>query len=260
MVSITCPACGKGLRAKALTPGQAVKCPGCGHSFAAPEPVPAPAAPAFEVVEDEPAPTPAETPPAEPSPAKKRKPVGRKPQLIDRGRTPVLVVIGVAGLMMAIGWVQFLTIPDTAEATRQQTQELNDKLTQGLSEDVKKKVREQTDETLKKLEDDGSLRQAKTRSLYILIGSSGIYAALLLCLYRRQNWARVVLGVLSLIGALLGGIGLLMFMLGGALKYFGTGAAILAVFESLVRLGVSAGIGVTLMQNEDVIAYTSPRG
>jgi hypothetical protein len=85
-----------------------------------------------------------------------------------------------------------------------------------------------------------------------------LHAFFLTFLYLRHDWARLVLGILFLLGGLYGVYGLVFGGL-ALLRVLDTAAAIIAVLEMVVSVGVSFGVAMALLKSEDISTYTSGR-
>lgn len=246
MIRFTCPHCEKALRADDAKAGSPVKCPACGHKLTIPD-----AETELPPAEDE--------EPERPAPRKKRRPRFRpKSSEASRGRVLVIIICCVVLGMHLVSLINYLATPDPVEMAKKQTREIYQKIGKDLPKDFEQQWEQDFDKVMGGKEMQATLRRSKVMSLIWMLGSFSLSAVLLTFLYLRQDWARVVLGVLFLIGA---GLGLLGLVFGGlaALRFLSAGVAVLAVLEMLVRLGVNLGIGLALMKSESIAAYTSGR-
>jgi DNA-directed RNA polymerase subunit RPC12/RpoP len=240
MIRFTCPNCAKGLRADDSKAGSLVKCPACGHKLTIPD---------AEIEQP-----PEEEVPERPAPRqKKRQQFRARSPDASRGRVLVIIICGVVLGMHLVSLIKYLATPDPVEVARKQTREIYQKVGQDLPKDFEDKM-------MGGKEMRATLRWGQIMSLLWLLGSFSVSAVLLTFLYLRHDWARIVLGILFLIGAGLGLLGLMMLLGGMAtLRFLGAGAAVLTFLESLVQLGVNLGIGLTLMKSEGIAAYTGGR-
>ncbi len=243
MIRFSCPACDKALRADESKAGSIVKCPACGQKLTIPSPAAEPPPPE----DDEPEPV---------GPRKKKRAGPRRKArntAAEHGKKLVLVIIGVVVAMYLVSFVNYLLMPGPREMVKQQSRQIS----QDLGKD-EQKLQQGLDKALGGQQMQQAFRLAKLIGLMWLVGSFSLSAILLLFLYLRHDWARVVLGILCLLA---GGLGLLGLVFGGvaALTVLSGGAALLALLEMVVRLGVNFGIGATLMKSESIAAYTTGR-
>jgi hypothetical protein len=170
----------------------------------------------------------------------------------------ILIIGGVVVGMHLFSLANYLATPDPLEQAKRQSREIFKSMGKDLPKDFEQQFAQDLDKLMDTKEVQSALRRNKMISLLWMLGSFSLSAVLLTFLYLRHDWARVVLGVLCLIGA---GLGLLGIVFGGlaALRFLSVGAAILGVLEMLVRLGVYLGIGLALMKSESIAAYTSGR-
>jgi hypothetical protein len=200
--------------------------------------------------------------PERPAPRKKKRPPARprstRELAANRGRILVLVICGVVLGMYLLSLLQFLLTPNPVEMVKKQSREMMQKLGKDMPKDFQQKLDQDFDQVLNSRDLQAEFRRGQIIGLVWLLVSFCVSAALLTCLYLRQNWARIVLAVLFLIGA---GLGLLGLLFGGlvALRFLGAGMLILALLEMGVRLLVYTGIGITLLASESIAAYTSER-
>jgi DNA-directed RNA polymerase subunit RPC12/RpoP len=245
MIKFTCPLCNKALRADSSKAGSPVKCPECGHKLTIPD------AEIEEVPEDR--------EPVRPSPRKKKRRRSRtmSPEA-NRGRVHVIIICCVVLGMHLVSLIRYLATPDPVEVAKKVSRETYEKLGKALPKDFEEKWEKEFDKVAGGKEMQDTLRRSQWSARIWLAAGFGLSAVLLTCLYLRQDWARVVLGVLFLLGVALGVLGL---VLGGlaALRYLSDGVAVLAVLEMLVRLGVSLAIGLALLNSESIAAYTARR-
>jgi DNA-directed RNA polymerase subunit RPC12/RpoP len=274
VIRFTCSNCDKALRTDDDKAGSSVKCPACGHKVTIAEAEaelptpedeeqerPAPTNKKRSEAEAE-LPTPEDEEQEQPAPTKKKKRsrsrVRHKNPAASQGKTFVIIICCIVLGMHLVSLINYLAAPDPMEMAKKQTQEAYQKLGKDMPKDFEQKWEKEFDKVVGGKEMQDALRRSRIISLTWMLGSFSLSAVLLGFLYMRHDWARVVLGVLFLIGAVLGLIGLVFGGL-AVLRYLSTGAAILAVLEMLVRLGVSTGIGIALMGSESIAAYTGRR-
>jgi hypothetical protein len=246
VIRFLCPQCDKGLRADDSKAGTLAKCPACGHKVTIPD------------AEAEP-PPPEDEEPEQPAPRKKKRPRFRpKPTQAARGKVLVLIICCVVLGMHLVSLIKYLATPDPVEMAKKQTREIYKSLGKDLPKDFEQKWEQDFDKVMGGKEMQAMLQRSKLTGLFWMLGSFSLSLFLLTFLYLRHDWARLVLGVLYLLGGFLGLVGLVF---GGfaVLRFLGAGVAILTVIEMLVRLGVNFGIGVALMKSESIAAYTSGR-
>jgi hypothetical protein len=151
---------------------------------------------------------------------------------------------------------------DPVEAAKR-AKEHSRELYQKMGKDLPKEVQEKLDQNFDKVmggkemqalyhEVQSAYRWGLIRMLCFLC----LDVALLICLYMRQDWARVILGVLFLIGA---GLGLIGIVFGGlaAIRFLGGGAAFLAGLDMLFWFMVNLCVGLALLKSESIQAYTT---
>jgi predicted Zn finger-like uncharacterized protein len=245
MIKITCPNCAKVLRADDSKAGRLVKCPACGHKLTIPG------------AETELPPDDEE--PERPAPRKKKRPRFRpKSSETSRGKVFVIIICCVVLGMHLVSLIKYLATPDPVEMAKKQTREMYQKIGKDLPKDFEEKWEQDFDKVMGGKEMQATLRRSQIISLMWMLGSFCLSAVLLAFLYLRHDWARVVLGVLFLIGV---GLGVLGIAFGGlaALRFLSAGVAVLTVLEMLVRIGVNLGIGLALLKSASIAAYTAGR-
>jgi DNA-directed RNA polymerase subunit RPC12/RpoP len=246
MISFSCPNCSKSLRADGSKAGSMVKCPACGSKLQIPEPEMEPQS------GDDPEPK---------QPQKKKKPrFLAKSSKSSRGKTPVIIICCVVLGMHLVSLINYLAIPnlatpDPAEIAKKQIRENYEKMGKDLPKDFEQKVQQQLDKIMgsKEIKEmPASIRSAIFFGQLWMWGSFLLSAVLLICLYLRQDWARVVLGLLFLISV---GLSLLGLVFGGfaALRFLG----FLAFLEMFVRIMVNLVVGLALLKWEDIVYYTT---
>jgi DNA-directed RNA polymerase subunit RPC12/RpoP len=217
MISFKCPNCAKGLRADESNAGNAVKCPGCGQKMMIPGAAPEELPPEQEFDEE----------PERPRKKKRPKFRTRRP---TRGKTFVIVICCIVLGTHLLSLISYLVTPDPlAELVKNP----------GMSKELV-----------------AYIQRSQMWALIWMLGSFALNATLLTCLYLRQDWARVVLGILFMLAA---GFGILGLIFGGlaAIQFFGGGIALLAILEAAVRVMVDLVLGVALMKSESIQAYTT---
>jgi hypothetical protein len=230
----------------------------------------------FTIPADEAERPPADEEPERPAPRKKKR-ARPRPRSAQAGSGKVLVIViccAVLGMHL-VSLIHYLATPDPVEMAekqtreqvemaKKQTREMFEKFDKNLPKDFEKKWEQDLDKAMGGQEMpkgmQAALRRAKLINLLWMLGGFSLSAVLLLFLCLRQDWARIVLAVVCLISAFLGLLGL-VGLFGGmmALRFLGTGVAILAVLDLLVRVGANIGIGVALLKSESIAAYTARR-
>ncbi|HVS35097.1 MAG TPA: hypothetical protein VMS17_05910 [Gemmataceae bacterium] len=286
MIRLQCPGCSKKLGIPTTMAGRVVACPQCSHRFRVParekpeadgdadeqhvETVALPASPTKKrrTVEDhEEQAEETEAPEHglegdEPPPRPRKKKKRRRPRPAigtpGRGRLLVLLVCAVVLGMHIVSLVTYLATPDPMELAKQQVRASMEKMGGNLPKDFEQNWERDMDKAPGVKEMQDAARRGQLIGLAAMIGGFALSVVLLTFLYLRHNWARMVLGVLFLIGA---GLGLLGIATGGLVivALYPTGAAILTILEMLVREAVSLGVGLLLILSPSVIAYTSER-
>jgi ssDNA-binding Zn-finger/Zn-ribbon topoisomerase 1 len=263
MIQFKCPHCNKALRADESKSGRMVICSACKHKLKIPEdetelPLPEEEPAEEESTEEEQA----EDQQVEEAP---KRPVQRKKKKkhrqrmggseAARGRVFVIIICGAVLAMHLVSLINYLASPDPAEMIKKQAHEFVQKNNKGMDKDFEKQVDKEIDKITDNKEMQASFARGKMISLIWMLASFCFSAILLTFLYLQHDWARVFLGVLFMIGAFLGVCGLVF---GGLtmLRFLGTGKAILAILEMIVRVGVTAGFGVALLGSESIAAYT----
>jgi hypothetical protein len=245
MLRIACPHCNRRLRIDDASPGELIACPACGKEFA------------WSVEDEETTPPPEPEEQVRPVHKKKKRPKSRPSTAgSDPGRRAVIVIIAVVAGMHLLSLVRYLSTSDTLEQSKKILREAAPTTNKGPSADVAKQIEKEMEKVYDSPEMKNLARRAKVQSLVWLIGGVSLSALLLTFLYLRHNWARVVLGVLYLLGGALGVFGLL---LGGfaLIRALASGAAALVILESIVRIVVTLGIGTALLGSESIAQYTS---
>jgi len=190
MIRFPCPDCDRALRADDSKAGKTAKCPDCGCTFKIPENETDAIAP--EVCERH----------EEESPAhqRRKRKVRRKTSEEERGRLYVLVIIGSVVGMHLLSLISYLAMPDPLDLAKMQEKERFKDLGKDLPEADRKKL----ERDLKQVTDRNEIQEAFRRNeLASRVGlGTGItlHAILLTFLYLRYDWARIVLGVLFLLG------------------------------------------------------------
>jgi DNA-directed RNA polymerase subunit RPC12/RpoP len=244
MIKFTCPNCAKGLHGDDSKAGRLVKCPACGHKVTIPD------AETEQPPEDE--------EPERPAPRKKRPRFRPKSSETSRGKVLVIIICCVVLGMHLVSLIKYLASPDPVEMAKKQTREMYEKIGKDLPKDFEEKWEQDFDKVMGGKEMQATLRRSQMIGLMWMLASFCLSAVLLTFLYLRHDWARIVLGVLFVIGA---GLGVLGIVFGGlaALRFLGAGVAVLTVLEMLVRLGVNLGIGLALLKSESIAAYSAGR-
>ena len=149
----------------------------------------------------------------------------------------VLVIIGVVVAMHLVSFVNYLLMPNPLEMAKQQSEQAF----QSLGKD-QQKLQQDLNKAIGSQQMQQAVRLGKWIGLVWLVGSFSLSLILLLFLYLRHDWARMVLGILCVLAGCLGLLGLVF---GGltALRVLSGGAAIMAILEMVARLGVNFGIG-----------------
>jgi hypothetical protein len=248
MIKFSCPDCDKALRADDSRAGSVVKCPACGQRLTVPNAEAEPPPP--EADEEE-----------RPEPRKKKRPRSRRrppDAAAEQGKVFVIIIICIVLGMHLISVVQYLLMPDPVQMAKQQSSEIYKSLGKDLPKGFEQKMEQDLDKLMSSKDVQAAVRRSKWTGWLWLLVSPSLSLVLLVFLYLRHDWARVVLGVLFLIGGFLGLIGL---VLGGlaVLSFLSVGAALLTILEMAVRLGVNFGIGFALMKSESIAAYTAGR-
>jgi hypothetical protein len=245
MIRFACPQCEKLLRADDTKAGSLVKCPGCGNKLTIP------------VTEAEPKPSEDEQP-ERPAPRKKRRPRFRATSsAASRGKRLVIFTCCLALGMHLVGLLWPLATANQVASAKKQPREPSQQLGKDLPKDFQQKWDQDFDKSMGAKEMEASRRRSRLSNLMWNLGSFCLTAILFAFLYLRQNWARVVLGVLFLISF---GLAILAIATGVlTVRLFAAGVPVLAALEMLVRLGVNLGIGLTLMNSRSIADYIAGR-
>src|SRR5262249_52713137 len=155
-------------------------------------------------------PPPEDEGPEQPAPRKKKRRRFRpKTTEATRGKVLVIIICCFVLGMHLVSLINYLATPDPVEMAKKQTREIYQKIGKDLPKDFEQKWEQNFDKVMGGEEMQAALRRSKFISLLWILGGFSLSAILLLFLYLRHDWARIVLGILFLIGGFLGLVGLL---------------------------------------------------
>lgn len=232
MLRFTCPQCNKALRAPEDKAGSTVKCPECGNRFSIPDD------------REETEPPEAEEPNAPPDlgfdeDERPRRKKGKRSRNARTGKTIVLVLIGLWLLVQVLGWIGMVMAPSVEEI-----------LKQGAAANPNVQLTEQ-----QKAQQESALavigKAGKIFTIGIAVVSFLVGATFFTFLYLGHNWARIVVAVLSLLGAACA-----LFAIPTLLSAQGSYRIVL-MLQIVLGEAVNLGTGITLLVSSSVKAHTS---